>query len=75
MEGRAPSHIAYDPLWAMLQDAGVPLTLHIGSGQNDMPSVYMNTGVERVLEGNIGNIETTKPKKLPVIRTIRSSVG
>lgn len=66
MEGRAPSHIAYDPLWAMLQEAGVPVTLHIGSGQN-MPSVYMNTGVERILQGNIGNIETTKPKDLPVV--------
>ena len=66
VEGRAPSHIAYDPLWAMLEEASVPVTLHIGSGQN-MPSVYMNTGVERILEGNIGNIETTKPKDLPVI--------
>ena len=66
VEGRAPSHIDYDPLWAMLQDAGVPVTLHIGSGQN-MPSVYMNTGVERVLAGNLGNIETTKPKDMPVI--------
>ena len=66
MEGRAPSHIAYDPLWAMMQEAKVPVTLHIGSGQN-MPSVYMNTGVERVLKGNLGNIETTKPKDLPVI--------
>ena len=65
-EGRAPSHIAYDPLWAMMQEAGVPVTLHIGSGQN-MPSVYMNTGTERVLEGNLGNIETTKPKDLPVV--------
>ena len=66
MEGRAPSHIAYDPLWALMQEARVPVTLHIGSGQN-MPSVYMNTGVERVLKGNVGNIETTKPKDLPVI--------
>ncbi len=65
-EGRAPSHIAYDPLWARMEEAGVPVTLHIGSGQN-MPSVYMNTGVERVLEGNLGNIETTRPKDLPVI--------
>ena len=66
VDGRAPSHIAYDPLWAMMEEAGVPVTLHIGSGQN-MPSAYMNTGVERVLKGNIGNIETTKPKDLPVI--------
>jgi len=66
VDGRAPSHIVYDPLWAMMEAAGVPVTLHIGSGQN-MPSVYMNTGVERVLKGNVGNIETTKPKDLPVI--------
>ena len=65
-EGRAPSHVAYDPLWAKMEEAGVPVTLHIGSGQN-MPSAYMNTGVERVLAGNLGNIETTKPKDLPVI--------
>ena len=66
VEERAPSLILYDPLWAMLHDAGVPVALHIGSDQN-MPHVYMNTGVERILEGNIGNIETTKPKDLPVI--------
>lgn len=66
MEGRAPSHVAYDPLWAMMQEAGVPVTLHIGSGRN-MTKEYMNTGVERVLEGNLANIETTKPKDLPVI--------
>lgn len=65
-EGRAPSHIAYDPIWAMMEEANIPVTLHIGSGQN-MPSVYMNTGVERVLDGNVGNIETTKPKDLPVV--------
>jgi len=66
VEGRAPSHVAYDPLWAMMEEAGLPVTLHIGSGQN-MPSVYMNTGTERVLKGNIGNIESTKPKDMPVI--------
>lgn len=65
-EGRAPSHVAYDPLWAKMEEARVPVTLHIGSGQN-MPSAYMNTGIERVLEGNIGNIETTRPKDLPVV--------
>lgn len=64
--GRAPSHIAYDPIWAMLEEAGVPVTLHIGSGRN-MPKEYMNTGVERVISANMANLETTKPKDLPVI--------
>lgn len=66
MEGRAPSHIAYDPIWAMLQEARVPVTLHIGSGQN-MPREYMNTGIERVLSANTANLETTRPKDLPVV--------
>ena len=66
VDGRAPSHIAYDPLWAMLEEAGVPVTLHIGSGRN-MPREYMNTGVERVLAANMSNLETTKPKDMPVV--------
>ena len=32
-----------------------------------MPNEYMNTGVERVLEGNPFNLETTKPKDVPVL--------
>ena len=64
--GRAPSHVDYDPLWAMLQEARVPVTLHIGSGVN-MPKDYMNTGTERKLEANASNIETTRPKDLPVV--------
>ena len=66
IEGRAPSHVAYDPLWAMLEEAKVPLVLHIGSGKNMTPS-YMNTGVERKLDASFMNIESTKPKDLPVI--------
>ena len=65
-QGRAPSHIAYDPIWALLEEAGVPVTLHIGSGKN-MPSDYMNTGVERDMSLRISNIETTRPKDLNVV--------
>lgn len=66
VEGRAPSHIAYDPMWAVMEEANIPITLHIGSGTN-ITEEYMNTGVERVLEGNLANIESTKPKDVPVL--------
>lgn|GEM_PF-158677 len=66
VEGRAPSHIAYDPLWALMEEAGVPIVLHIGSGVR-MPDEYMNTGVERILEGSARNLETTKPKDMNVL--------
>lgn len=66
VEGRAPSHISYDPIWAVLEEAGVPIVLHIGSGVN-MPTEYKNTGVERKLGALSMNVETTSPKDLPVL--------
>lgn len=66
VDGRAPSHRSYDPIWAVMEEAKVPIVLHIGSGIR-MPEVYMNTGVQRVLEGNPFNLETTKPKDLNVL--------
>ncbi|MEM8497963.1 MAG: amidohydrolase family protein [Pseudomonadota bacterium] len=65
-EGRAPSHVAYDPLWAVLEEAGVAATLHIGSGKN-MTDEYMNTGVERDMSLRLSNIETTRAKDLNVL--------
>lgn len=66
IDGKAPSHISYDPLWAMMEEAGIPIVLHIGSGIR-MPDEYHNTGVERPLEPSPTNIETTRPKDLPVL--------
>lgn len=66
VDGRAPSHIAYDPIWAQLEEAGVPIVLHIGSGIN-MPQEYKNTGVKRELHPLSMNVETTSPKDLPVL--------
>ena len=66
VDGRAPSHIAYDPIWAQLEEAGVPIVRHIGSGIN-MPAEYKNTGVKRELHPLSMNVETTSPKDLPVL--------
>jgi len=68
VEGRSPAHIDYDPIWALLQEADIPITLHIGSSVRRFPSVYMDTGVERVLEGpGLSNIEATRPHDVPVL--------
>jgi predicted TIM-barrel fold metal-dependent hydrolase len=66
VEGRAPSHIANDPIWAVLEEAGVPITLHIGSGAK-LSKSYRNTGVKRELAAGSMNVETTSPKDLPVL--------
>lgn len=64
--GRSPAHVDYDPIWAMLEEAKVPVVLHIGSGVR-MEEAYMNTGVKRELESSVTNIESTKPHDVPVL--------
>ncbi len=66
IEGRAPSHVDYDPLWSVMEEVGMPVTLHIGSGVN-MPDEYMVTGLERELLPSLSNIETTRAKDVPVL--------
>ncbi|HEX2576574.1 MAG TPA: amidohydrolase family protein [Aquihabitans sp.] len=39
-----PGHPALDPIWARLQDAGVPFTTHIGTGGKLVPTGYRENG-------------------------------
>lgn len=45
----SPSHIDLDPLWATLQDAGLPVLFHVG-GEEKMREAYLNNGLPRVLD-------------------------
>jgi predicted TIM-barrel fold metal-dependent hydrolase len=39
----SPSHIALDPMWAMCEEAGVPVLLHVaGAGEHVMPPAYFS---------------------------------
>jgi len=42
--GRSPGHPDLDPIWARLQDAGVPFLLHVGGSPFHVPPAYMNNG-------------------------------
>jgi len=41
----SPTHPAYDPFWARLQDAGVPFVVHIGGGGRPLRRVFHANGV------------------------------
>ena len=32
--GHSPSHVAFDPLWALAQEAGLPILFHVGGEKN-----------------------------------------
>ena len=45
--GHSPSHIALEPLWAIAQEAGIPIVFHVG-GEEKMPDSYFNNGLPRI---------------------------
>ncbi|CAN5381305.1 amidohydrolase family protein [soil metagenome] len=45
----SPSHSGLDPLWAVAQEAGVPILFHVG-GEEKMHEAYLENGGERVLD-------------------------
>lgn len=45
----SPSHIGFDPLWALAEDAGLPILFHVG-GEQKMDPAYFNNGGPEVLD-------------------------
>ena len=40
-KGHSPSHIMFEPLWAMAQEAGLPIVFHVGGEENFTSVSYM----------------------------------
>ncbi len=46
--GHAPSHVALDPVWALAQEAGVPIVFHVGGGGRLLDPAYFENGLPPV---------------------------
>ena len=47
-DDHSPSHIGFDPLWAMAQEAGLPIVFHVGGGGTLLEKAYFNNGLPPV---------------------------
>jgi len=47
--GHSPSHVGLDPLWAVVQEAGLPVLFHVG-GEEKMHPAYIQNGGPQVLD-------------------------
>jgi predicted TIM-barrel fold metal-dependent hydrolase len=52
--GFSPSHIELDPLWALAQEAGVPILFHVG-GEEKMARDYLENGLPFVKDFHGGD--------------------
>ena len=44
----SPSHVELDPVWAIAQDVGVPVVLHVGGGGQLLSPMFMENGLPPV---------------------------
>ena len=65
--GHSPSHIELDPLWALAQEAGLPILFHVG-GEEKMHWSYAKTGGPQVLDfhGGAENFTSTSFMTIPL---------
>ncbi len=61
----SPSHVALDPVWAMAQEAGIPILLHVG-GEEKMNPVYKENGLPPVPDFHGGDDNFTSVSYMPI---------
>jgi predicted TIM-barrel fold metal-dependent hydrolase len=61
----AQSHVAFDPIWARAQEAGVPIVFHVG-GEEPMNPVYKRNGLPPVPDFHGGDANFTSVSFLAI---------
>lgn len=64
--GRSPAHVDNDPVWAAVQEAGVPIVLHVGGGRSTISKRWHRNG--RPMPTDLhGGGENLRAKDLPAV--------
>ena len=64
--GRSPAHTDNDPVWAAVQEAGVPIVLHIGGGRTGLSKSWHRNGRPKPPDLHGGG-ENLRAKDLPAV--------
>jgi predicted TIM-barrel fold metal-dependent hydrolase len=64
--GRSPAHVDNDPVWAAVQETGLPIVLHIGGGRSTISSRWHRNGRPRPVDLHGGG-ENLRAKDLPSV--------
>ena len=68
-KGHSPSHIALDPIWAMAQEAGLPIVFHVG-GEEKLNPDYFENGLPRVKDFHGGEENFTSVSYMPIPHSV-----
>lgn len=72
--GHSPSHIAFEPLWAMAEDAGLPILFHVG-GEEKLNPDYFENGLPRVKDFHGGEENFTSLSYMPIPHSVMTTLA
>lgn len=70
----SPSHIGLFPVWAMAQEAGIPILFHVG-GEDKLDPVYKNNGLPPVPDFHGGDDNFTSVSYMPIPASVMQTVA
>lgn len=73
-KGHSPSHIAHDPIWAMAQEAGLPILFHVG-GERKLDPDYFENGLPRVKDFHGGEENFTSVSYMPIPHSVELTLA
>jgi len=73
-QGHSPSHIAFEPLWAVAQEAGLPIVFHVG-GEEKLSPGYFNNGLPRVKDFHGGEENFTSLSFMPIPHSVQITLA
>jgi predicted TIM-barrel fold metal-dependent hydrolase len=68
------SHIALDPVWAMAQEAGLPVVFHVG-GEKKLDPDYFENGLPRVKDFHGGEENFTSVSYMPIPHSVELTLA
>jgi uncharacterized protein len=73
-KGHSPSHVALDPVWAMAQEAGLPVLFHVG-GEKKLDPDYFENGLPRVKDFHGGEENFTSVSYMPIPHSVELTLA
>ena len=73
-KGHSPSHIMFEPLWAMAQEAGLPIVFHVG-GEEKLNADYFDNGLPRVKDFHGGEENFTSVSYMPIPYSVMTTLA
>ena len=70
----APSHVKLDPVWAMAQEAGIPILFHVGFEQKMNP-IYKENGLPPVPDFHGGDDNFTSVSYMPIPNSVMQTLA